>query len=547
MVIDEVGHVSQSGHGTIFENGLLTSLVLACVFFLLNALTGSMGALFKEKQAYLVNDYIQNLIHRKTIHISYAYYEDANYQDIFFRAINEAGFRPSRVFHGMLGIFQNSITLALVLGVLMTLHWTMLPFLVLISIPIILFRLYHSKKHYALRQKQTEQERRVHYYNRLLTSKDFAKELRIFNLGGLFKINFNELRLKLRSKQLQLLKQKTLWETSVQLLATCFLLLVFGYIIFSTISGEITSGTMALYFLALHRGYAVLQDWLIRVAALFEDHLFLKYFFDFLAIEVETKQDQNTAFPAAIRKGISFKNVSFKYPNSNKWVLNDVTFDIRAGDTVAIVGTNGAGKTTLVKLLAGLYAPSSGTITVDDVNWQHLKRDELANNVSVIFQDFMLYNAPAKDNIWYGNINRPAEMKNIQKAAEEAGIHDLFSNLHRGYDTTLGTLFKNSEQLSRGEWQRTALARSFFNDSQFIILDEPTSSLDAFTEANLIKHFREITQNRTALIISHRLSTIKLAKQIIVLDGSRIAETGSHQELMHNKGVYYSMIQALKL
>jgi ATP-binding cassette subfamily B protein len=331
----------------------------------------------------------------------------------------------------------------------------------------------------------------------------------------------------------------------VQVLATLFLLAVFGYIIYRTISKDITTGDMAMYFLALHRGYTVLQEWLMRIASLYEDNLFLKNFFDFLRIEVKKDTSANLHFPKPVKHGITFKDVSFKYPNTKRWVLKNLNLTINEGETIAIVGSNGAGKTTLVKLLAGLYKPTSGTITVDGIDWTQIRKDELADAVSVIFQDFMLYNVSAKENIWYGNIKHQPDDKSIQESAQNAGIDEMFKSLPEGYDTILGTLFKNSEQLSRGEWQRTALARSFFNKAQLIILDEPTSSLDAFTEANLINHFKEITNNKTSIIISHRMTTIKLADRIVVIDGNSICETGSHDELLRKKGLYKKIIDSL--
>ncbi len=546
LVIDDVVRIAETGKPLFTDAEILHTFIFAGVFFLLNALIGAANSFVREKQSYLVNDYIRNLIHNKTINIPYSYFEDSEYQNIFYRAIEEASYRPSRVFYGLLGLLQNTITLILIVGVLMTLHWAVLPYLLLISVPIIAFQLYYSKLFYNLKRDQTEDERKVNYYNRLMTSKDFAKELRIFGLGTLFKKNFETLRADLRQKQLKLIKKRTLWETVVQVVATVFLLMVFGYIIFSTVTKEISTGDMAMYFLALHRGYNVLQEWLSRISGLYEDHLFLKNFFEFLKIRVKTDIAAKLPFPKPIKKEIVFKDVSFKYPNTRRWVLHDMNFSIRAGETVAIVGSNGAGKTTLVKMLAGLYNPTSGTITVDGVDWSRIRSDELADAVSVIFQDFMLYNVSAKKNIWFGNVKRKPDDVHIMEAAKNAGIHDLFMRLPKGYDTILGTLFRESEQLSRGEWQRTALARSFFNDAQLIILDEPTSSLDAFTEASLLEHFREIASGRTAIIISHRLTTIKLADRIIVLDGNTIAETGTHDELMQKDGVYKKMIESLR-
>jgi ATP-binding cassette subfamily B protein len=545
IIIDSVTEVIATGKPILTDKDLLNTFILAGVFFFINALAGSVNAYIRERQAFLVNDHVQNLIHKKTTNIPYGYYEDPGYQNLFYRAIEESGYRPGRVFNGILGLFQNTITLALIVGILLTLHWGMIPYLLLVSIPVIVFKLYYSRKFYRLRNEQTEQERKVRYFNRLLTSKDFAKELRIFDLGNYFKNEFETIRKELRKKQYKLIKSRTLWESAVQVLATAFLLIVFGYIIYITAIKEISTGDMAMYFLALHRGYTVLQEWLMRIAALYEDNLFLKNFFEFLNINTKKDTGKNSAFPAPLKKGITFKNVSFRYPGTKKWVLNDLNFSINAGETVAIVGSNGAGKTTIVKLLAGLYKPDKGSILADDTDMEVIDRSKLAESVSVIFQDFMLYNVSAKNNIWFGNINREPSNNNIQKAAKDAGIHELFMNLPKGYETTLGTLFRNSEQLSRGEWQRTALARSFFNDAQLIILDEPTSSLDAFTEARLIDHFKEITKGRTAIIISHRLTTIKLADRIVVLEDNSIAETGTHNELIARNGTYKKMLDSL--
>ena len=545
LVIDNVNVVVSTGKPLLTDTEMINIFILAGVFFLLNALAGSINSLIREKQSYLVNDYIQNLIHKKTTNIPYGYFEDSKYQNLFYRAIEESSYRPARVFYGILGLFQNSITLGLIVGILMTLHWGLLPYLIIVSIPIIIFKLYYSKLFYNLRRDQTEEERKVNYFNRLLTSKDFAKELRIFNLGNLFKGEYESLRHNLRGKQYKLLKARTLWETLVQILATLFLLAVFGFIIYRTITKDITTGDMAMYFLALHRGYTVLQEWLMRIASLYEDNLFLKNFFEFLRIEVKKDTSANLHFPKPVKHGITFKDVSFKYPNTKRWVLKNLNLTINEGETIAIVGSNGAGKTTLVKLLAGLYKPTSGTITVDGIDWTQIRKDELADAVSVIFQDFMLYNVSAKENIWYGNIKHQPDDNSIREAAQNAGIDKMFKSLPEGYNTILGTLFRNSEQLSRGEWQRTALARSFFNKAQLIILDEPTSSLDAFTEANLINHFKEITNNRTSIIISHRMTTIKLADRIVVIDGNSICETGSHDELLKKNGLYKKITDSL--
>ncbi|MCU4176412.1 ABC transporter ATP-binding protein [Carboxylicivirga sp. N1Y90] len=545
-LVDVVAQTVETNGSNINLTEVYTTVALAGIFFLLNAVSGSINALVRERQAHFVNDHIQSLIQDKTVNIPYRYFEDANYQDIFYRAINEAPYRPGAIFYSLLGLLQNLITLGIVIIILSTFHWSLIPVLLLAGVPIILFRFYYSRKLYAIKKEQTEDERKMHYFNRLLTAKDFAKELRIFNLNDTFRDKYVEVRDRLRAKQWQLSKNKTAWESMVQILSTSVLLIVFSVIILGAIKGEISNGSMAMYFLALHRGYAVLQVLLSKITSLYEDNLFLKNFFEFQKISLPSEESTKADFPSPLNNGITFNDVSFKYPNTKRWVFKNINLHIPSGKTIALVGENGSGKTTLVKMLAGLYQPSNGNIKLDNVDINNIKHEELAQNISVIFQDFMLYNMSASDNIRFGNVKRPFEADNIIKAANEAGIHNVFNGLPKGYDTTLGTLFKDSEMLSRGEWQRTALARSFYNEAQLVILDEPTSSLDAFTEASLIKHFKQIIHGRTAIIVSHRLTTISMADIIVVLKDDGIAEYGEYQHLMQTKGELYRMIESLK-
>ncbi|MCG8583010.1 MAG: ABC transporter ATP-binding protein/permease [Bacteroidales bacterium] len=525
---------------------LYSTLGLTAAFFLINSVSGSVSSLVRERQSHFVNDFVQNIIHQKTINIDYRYFEDSNYQNIFYRALSDSTYRPARIFYSLLQLMQNSLTIILILAVLGNIHWSLVPILIVSSTPVFYLRILYTRRLYQYRKKHTEDERRVHYYNRLLTAKDFAKELRIFNLGKTFKLEYERFKYDLRDKQWSLSKSKTLNEVTVQLFATIILLLIIGFVIKQTIEGGITSGTMAMYFLALQRAYSVLQSLLGNLSSLYEDNLFLKNFFEFRNIKIKQATASET-FPKPIINDIQIKDLCFKYPNSSKPVLNNINLRIPKGQTIALVGENGSGKTTLVKLLCGLHKPNSGRILVDNCNWNDISNEQLAQNISVIFQDFMLYNVSAKDNIHFGNTQKNSTKASIQTAAKSAGLHDIFSNLPDGYDTTLGTLFKDSQMLSRGEWQRTALARSFYNtDAQLIILDEPTSSLDAFTEASLIEHFKDISEDKTAIIVSHRLSTIKLADMIVVMKNGTIAEAGKPEELLLQKGVFYQMIESLK-
>lgn len=547
-LIDEVGAIVQQPVEQRQFGDAIWLVAFAGALFLINSLAGSLGTLAREKQSHKVNDLVQNLIHDKTTRISYSFFEDPDYQDVYFRAISDANYRPTRIFYGLVGLFQSSVTMLLLGGILVSLNWWIGGLLVLILLPAVYHRMLFSRRMFMLQRSQTEDERKVAYYNRLLTTRDYAKELRVFNLGEVFKNRFEKLRQALRNKQMVLLISKTKGEVATQILTAFAIVFFYGIIVIDTVRGDISQGSMIMYFLALQRGYGYFQDLLSRISSLYEDSLFVRNFMELIEIEAEPqpKTQKTESFPEKIEKGISFQNVSFRYPHDRGWVLNDVTFDVKPGETIALVGANGAGKTTLVKLLTGLYAPTEGKILIDQTNLSSIHQASLAENMSVIFQDFMLYNTSARENIWFGNVNRSVNDHGVHKAASEAGVHDLISGLKMGYSTMLGNLFQGSEELSQGEWQRMALARSFFNNAQVIILDEPTASLDAFTEARLIHHFREIVQGRTAFIVSHRLSTINLADRIAVLEDSRLVEFGTKDELIGKKGTYYQMMMALK-
>jgi len=546
ILVDEIASIMKVDEGGGVES-VYYILFVAGVVFVINSILNAISGIIKEKHSYFISDTVQNLIHQRTVNLEYANYDDYNFQNVYYRAINEASYRPSRIYYGFVGLAQNTITLALIAGLLMSLHWGVLAVLLLISIPVIYIRLNFSRKIFDFNRDHTEDERYVGYYNRLLTGKEFAKELRVFNLSKLFKGRYESKKHNLRRKQFSMLKTKTQYELIVQLLTASALIFVFAYISKQAIEGDITQGQMVMFFLALYRGYSFLQDLLGRISGLYEDGLFLKNFFEFIDYRVVNKKSLKTKlFPDVLNKGIVVKGLQFSYVNSSRNVFNELNFKINVGETVALVGANGAGKSTLVKLLCGLYRPDKGSVSFDDIYINEIKDESLAKNISVVFQDFMLYNLSAKENIWLGDVSQSSGDSSVEKSAKESGINKVIEDLPKGYDTTLGTMFKNSEMLSVGEWQRIALSRSFFNNAQLVILDEPTSSLDAFTEAKLIENFKAISEGRTSIIVSHRMSTIHLADRVIVLGNGGVEEEGRPEELLKQRGVFYSMVQSLR-
>ncbi|WP_262492831.1 ABC transporter ATP-binding protein [Marinilabilia salmonicolor] len=549
LLVDEIQVVATNPDGEEAINHLITLLIIAAVVFLANALTASLGALVRERQSFVISDYFDNLIHNKTTRIDYGFFEHPKYQNVFFRALNEASFRPSRIFYGIIGLLQNLITLIVMGGILLMVHWSVSIVLLVVTLPVTFIRLRYARSLFNFKRENTDRERKVNYYNRLLTSREYAKELRTFDLGPLFRKRYHKQKNEWRQKQYRMLKSKTIREVAVQILAAIAVFSVYGLIAYRAFQGQLSIGDVVLYFMALQRGYAYLQEFLGRISGLYEDSLFLNNLFEFLHLRESRppiRKDERFPFPARMKEGVSFHNVGFHYPVNDRWVLRNASFSVNAGETVALVGINGAGKTTLVKLLCGLYKPVEGEIRIDGIPIDSIKWQERVDNISVIYQDFMLYNVTARENIWFGNVRRESSDDKITDAARQAGIHDIIAEFDKGYETTLGTLFEESEQLSPGQWQRLALARSFFNKSQIVLLDEPTSALDAFSEAKLLKYIKTITENRTAVIISHRLSTIKMADRIIVLDGHLIVEEGHYEELLQKEGTFYNMVESLK-
>lgn len=517
-------------------------LVLMGVMFVVNSMTASLHSIVKHRQSFLLNRHISTLIHGKTTSVSFLFFEDTQYQNVYFRAVTNSLSKPQAVFYNIISVLQNSLTLCAIAIVLVSVHWLMPIAVVVIGLPVVWLRIAYSRRYYNLLRAQTDDERRVQYYNRVLTAKEFAKEVRLFGLARIFRRRYLSKSLKLHRRRERIMLRHALVEAGVQLLVSAAMLVVFGFVIYLATTGSMSVGALAMYFMALHRAYGMAQGLLSSIAALYEANLFLKNLFEFVDMPVGTAC-ATAHFPNPIKRGIRFRDVSFKYPNTERTVLESVSLDIGRGETVAIVGTNGCGKSTLAKLLCGLYEPTAGTVEVDGVSIATIDRGEIAHNMSAIFQDFMLYNATARDNIRFGNVDDVAEGDKIRRAARRAGVDELFERMPKGYSTPLGHMFPGSEMLSQGEWQRVALARSFFNDeAQIIVLDEPTSSLDAFTEADLIENFRDITRGRTAVIVSHRLSTIRLADRVIVLKDKHIAEEGTYDELLRRGGYFAQMV-----
>ena len=505
---------------------------------------GSVAGLVNEAQSLTVTDHVYDVLHGKSVAVDLEYYESAQYYDTLHRAQEEAPYRPTRIVGGLAQLAQNGLSLAAMAGLLLVFHWSVAVVLFAAALPGVLVRLRYSQKMYRWRQARASTERRTWYYHSLVTGDGMAKEIRLFGLGDLFINRFRQLRRQLRRERLTIAWQRSLTELAIQSIATLAVYGCYGFIAYRTVEGSITVGDLVMYFQAFQRGQGALQSVLGSLAGLYEDNLFLSNFYDFMDLRpkvVEAARPQ--PLPEPIRQGIEFDHVSFQYPNGTRPVLEDISLTIRPGETVALVGENGSGKTTLIKLLCRLYDPVSGAIRIDGIDLREFEIAALRRAIGVVFQDFARYQLSARENIWFGDITAPPEDGRILAAAQYAGADQVINTLPHGYDTLLGKYFEEGEELSIGQWQKIALARAFLRDSQIIVLDEPTASLDARAEYEVFEHFRQLAAGRTAILISHRFSTVRMADRIYVLQDGRIVESGSHAELVRQGGLYAQLFE----
>jgi ATP-binding cassette, subfamily B, bacterial len=519
-------------------------IVLAALFTLLSDGCRSLATLAQAAQSEKVSDRFHALLHAKSIQVDLEYYENAEYYNTLHRAQDQASYRPLQILQGLIQVGQNGLALISIVLLLTALHWSIPVLLLGAMLPGAWMRLNASGQQYWRSRAWTDRERQAHYLHILLTQGSHAKEIRLFDLGELFSQRFQTLRQFIRREKFTLATYQAQTDLITQSSATIAVFLACGAIAQQTWQGALTLGGFVMYYQAFQRGQAFLRDLLSNLVSLYENSLFLKDFYEFLDLESQiTNPPQPLPLPLPWQIGLQFHNVSFDYPNSQRSVLHDISFTIHPGETIALVGANGAGKTTLIKLLCRLYEPTAGHITLDGTDLRHFSTVEWRNQISVLFQDYGRYQLTAAENIWLGNINLPPDHHQIIDAATQAGADIVIDRLPTGYQTQLGTEFAAGEELSIGQWQKIALARGFMRDAPLIILDEPTSALDAKAEAEVFAKFHQISHHKTAILISHRLSTIKMADRILVLAHGSIAESGTHDQLMQQQGLYSKLFE----
>lgn len=539
LVVDHL--TKENGYSAVgidFQN-LVTLIAVALGLAVIGNLCNALMGYTSEMQTHLVADYMQRLVQAKSIDMDLAYYEHSQFYDKLHRAQREAPSRPLRIISGLTALALNSLTLLSAFALLLMFNWAVVVAVLAASIPVLIYRIKYAEELYQLNREKTASERLSRYFNDVITTAENAKEVRAFGFGPLIAYRFSEIRLMIRASlhriSAQAYRRQFITESTAALAGYGAL----AFIAYAAVQKSITLGEMVMYFGAFQVAIGSLRPTLSGLAELYENNLFLSTLYEFLDVNKSVPDPvKPKEMPRPWRSGLSVENLSFHYPDTDRPILDNITMTISPGEIVALVGRNGSGKTTLTKLLCRLYDPDRGRITVDDIDLRDFKTKDLRREISVIYQDFGRYHMTARENILLGRPELGADDPAIIKAARWAGIHDKLIELPQGYDTVMSRTFADGAELSIGQWQKLALARAFVRDSQLILLDEPTSSLDAASEFEFFEKFRDMAKGRSALIISHRFSTVRLADRIYVLEGGQLIEQGNHDELIALDGLY---------
>ncbi|WP_133478904.1 ABC transporter ATP-binding protein [Cognatilysobacter segetis] len=470
-------------------------------------------------------------------------FEDPDLQDRLDRARRQTMGRMN-LLGQLFGQAQDAITVvSFAIGLVAYAPWLML-LLAIALVPAFIGESHFNAVGYAINFQWTPERRQLEYLRQTGASVETAKEIKIFGLHRFLIDRFRTLADRFYAANRALARRRAVWGTVLAALGTLGYYVAYAYIIWRTVKGDFSIGDLTFLAGSFRRLRQLLEGLLIGFSQVAGQALYLDDLFSFFEIEPEiTSRPDASPVPRPIERGFVFENVGFRYPDAERWALRGLEFELRAGEVLALVGENGAGKTTLVKLLARLYDPDEGRILLDGRDLRDYDLDDLRGNVGVIFQDFVRYHLTARENIGVGRLEAMNDEARIHEAARRALADEVIEALPLKYDQMIGRRFNTGVDLSGGQWQKIAIARAYMRDAQVMILDEPTAALDARAEFEVFQRFKELSEGRTAVLISHRFSSVRMADRILVLGGGKVEASGTHDQLMAQRGRYAELFE----
>lgn len=535
LIVDAVVHAAQVSHD---PSPVLRLVAVEALLVVLLAFAQRAIAVCHSLLRTQLGQRVNVMILEKALTLDLTHFEDADFYDKLTRARREASSRPLSLVGRTFALVQNAISLTSFAALLFGFSpWAAL-ILALAGLPSFLAEAKFSGDAFRLFRWRAPETRMQYYYETAISTLDYAKEVKLYGLGPLFLRRYQQIFRDLYAEDRKLTLRRGLWSGALGLLATGAFYGAYMWIAIAAVAGEISLGEMTMYLLLFRQGQTAVSAILGAIGGMYEDNLYLSTLYEYLSQDVAAPSGTATSGPDP-SDGIRFDHVGFTYPGAPAPTLHDVSFHIRPGQSLALVGENGSGKTTLIKLLTRLYDPTAGHISLDGRDLREWDATALRRRVGVIFQDFARYQLKVGENIGAGDVTAFEDRARWQASAQKGMSEEFIKGMPKQYETQLGRLFKEGRELSGGQWQKIALSRAFMRSgADVLVLDEPTAAMDAEAEAQVFEHVRNLSKDRMVILISHRFSTVRAADHILVLHDGRILEDGDHASLMQQGGRY---------